>query len=321
MNLDSIICSKEEIKKCLYEMIKNQTKAPKMIILQGQDGSGRKSLARNYVKSIFCNDKTESYSNCGVCSICNNILNSEVYYEIDYSEIDNIVYHDFIVITNFEDCPRQSQTKLLDWWNNQQTKPTIIYITKSTDNIIDSIYDLSLILRVPGLTEVDILNILYYKIKSLNIDISKDNLDLIATRSRGNANIALKMLEKFQLLDNETFKQSMMSARELFIVFLISCYRDNKEDVDKYIGKLKCIPLAYLKVDYESLILEIIKTSIKFEKPKDKLISLLINEIKTKVLDLYYILNDKIIYNSFTNDDAFQSAMYVIYLKINNRIR
>ena len=47
----------------------------------------------------------------------------------------------------------------------------------------------------------------------------------------------------------------------------------------------------------------------------------LIKEIKTKALDLYYILNDKIIYNSFTNDDAFQAAMYVIYLKLNKRIR
>ena len=47
---------------------------------------------------------------------------------------------------------------------------------------------------------------------------------------------------------------------------------------------------------------------------------LLIQEIKTKALDLYYIMNDRIIYNSFQNDDTFQAAMYVIYLKLNNKI-
>ena len=63
------------------------------------------------------------------------------------------------------------------------------------------------------------------------------------------------------------------------------------------------------------------KVATKFEEPKDKLMQLLIKEIKAKALDLYYVLNDKIIYNSFINDDTFQAATYVIYLKLNNRIR
>ena len=111
------------------------------------------------------------------------------------------------------------------------------------------------------------------------------------------------------------------SSREYYLCFLISCYRDNKEDVEKYIGDLRQMPLNSLKEDYESLILEILKVSTKVEKPKDKLIELLITELKNKALDLYYIMNDKVIYNSFNNDDLFQAAMYIIYLKINNRIR
>ena len=320
MNIDNII-SQQLPKQCIYSMIKRPDEAPRMIILSGSYGTGRKTLARNFVKSIYCPNQEKSGSNCGVCETCREILkDSRIYREYDYSQINKIEEAKYILITNFEKCPREDQKYLYDWYG-EHDEVTIIITTENTDNIIDNIMTFSFILRTSLLTQNEIVNYLYDKSERLNLDISKDSLEVIARRSRGHLSEAIKMMSNYTTLDEETFKRAIMSAREYYICFLISCYRDRREDVDKYLSELKTIPLAYLKVDYEALILEIMKVATKIEKPKDKLMELLIKEIKTKALDLYYILNDKIIYNSFQSDDTFQAAMYVIYLKLNNRIR
>ena len=310
------------VKQCLLAIVKNPLECPKMIILSGLPGTGRKTLAKNFVKSIYCQTKEKSYSNCGVCEICKNILdNKAIYKEIDYSQIDQLEYAEFIIVKSFERCPRQTQAKLYDWFNSLDKKPVIILITENTDNIINDITSLSFILRTSWLTESELKDEILSKKEKLNLDISNETIDIITRRSKGSLETAYKILEKYFILDKETFSKSLYSAREYYICFLISCYRDRREDIDKYITSLKQIPLAYLKIDYEALIVEIMKTATKYQKPKDKLIELLIKEIKTKALDLYYILNDKIIYNSFDTEDKFQAAMYVIYLKLTSRIR
>lgn len=318
MNLDNIL-SQELPKQCLYAMLKKPNEAPRMIIVSGPYGTGRKSLVKNYIKSIYCPNTEKSGSNCGTCETCKNILNDNtVYREYDYSQIENIEPAKNIVITNFEKCPRDKQALL---YNKFEELDTIFIITENTDNIIDNIMTLSLILRTTLLKEDEIVNYLLDKVQRYNLNMSDDSIRTIARRSRGHLSDALRMMINYSRLDEETFNRMIMSAREYFISFLISCYIDNRTDVDNCISNLKTIPLAYLKIDYEALILEIMKVATKFEKPKDKYMLVLIDKIKTKVLDLYYILNDKIIYNSFTSDDAFQAAMYVIYLKLNNRIR
>ena len=321
MNIDSII-EQDLAKQVLLALIKKPENIPNFIILAGPYGTGRKTLAKSFIKSLYCEYREKSGSNCGVCEICSNILDdSSIFREYDYSEIDQLEYTKHILITNFEKCPRDMQSRLFEWFNNQDIKPNIILITEHTDNLIDNINTISLILRTSLLTKDSIVNNLYIKSQRLNLDVPKDILETISRRSKGHYIEALKMLENYVTLNQETFNQSIMSAREYFILFLIACYKDNKDKVDSYISMLKNIPIPYLKIDYEALILEIMKAATKFEKPKDKFMELLILEIKTKALDLYYILNDKIIYNSFQNDDTFQAAMYVIYLKLNNRLR
>lgn len=316
------IIGQDLVKTCLISMVKRPSEAPKMIVVSGPYGTGRKTLIKNYIRSLYCENKEEGYSNCGTCEVCRNILNnSDVYREYDCSQIKSIEYSNYIMITNFERVLREDQAYLYNWFNAQDKVPTVFIVTETTDNLIDNIYNLSLILRTSELTKEEIVNDIKEKSERLNLDISDDVIETISRRSRGHLSEAHRMLEIYSKLDKETFSQMIKSARDLYIAFLISSYRDNRDDVDKYITQLKAIPLAYLKVDYEALIVEIMKVATKFEEPKDKLMQLLIKEIKAKALDLYYVLNDKIIYNSFINDDTFQAAMYVIYLKLNNRIR
>lgn len=329
MNLDKYevntlneVVSQELAISCIKSMIKNTREAPKIIILSGPSGTGRKSIVKNYIKSIYCKERTKDYSNCGVCENCISILNNkEIYTELDYSEIDNIPNTKYILVKNFELCPRKAQEEFYRLWNELEYKPTIILITEHTDNLVSDIEDISLILRTSSLRESDILTKLQNYKLSFNSNIDDNTLNVISRRSSGSMTFAIRMFENYSTLDEETLQKTIESGREYFIALLISALRDDRANVDKSITKLRGIPLNYLKRDYESLILEILKVYIKIMKPKDSLIGALIKEAKTKVLDLYNILNDKIIYNSFTNDDTFQAAMYVIYLKLTEKLR
>ena len=77
------------------------------------------------------------------------------------------------------------QSRLFEWFNNQDIKPNIILITEHTDNLIDNINTISLILRTSLLTKDSIVNNLYIKSQRLNLDVPKDILETISRRSKG----------------------------------------------------------------------------------------------------------------------------------------
>lgn len=321
MSLNDII-GQDMCKFCLRALIKKPTEAPKIVIIAGPEGTGRKTLAYNYIEGLVCSNVDKEGNNCGTCLNCRGILNNSTEFkEYESIMINSIEYTPYIVVNNFDSCPVNIQVDFYNWFNNQEVKPKIVLIVKDTDKVIDSLISLSLILRTHLLTEEEIKVGLTRKIRERYAKVEEESINLIAKRSRGNLSLAYKMLDKYFILDKDLFKQQLFSARELYICFLISCYRNKKEDVEKYLTQLKEIPLVYLKMDYESLIVEILKVATKIEEPKDQFIKLLMSEIKAKTLDLYYIMNDKVIYNSFQNDDTFQSAMYIIYLKLTNKIR
>ena len=300
MYIDTVI-GQEIAVTCLRSIIKKPENCPSMILIVGPYGTGRKYLAHSFVRDM------------------NIVIGGITFNEYDFSRIDQLNEEDFIIITNFEKTPRELQIRLVEYLNTHKSK--IILIAENTTDILDSIKQRSLILRTSLLIKDKLEEFINLKESELNIKIPEDIRNLIIQRSCGSLSYLIRLIENYRLLDKEDFIQSVSSAREYYICFLVSCYRNNKEDVDKYITKLKQIPLNNLKKDYESLILEILKVYTKVEKPRDNLILLLSSELKNKALDLYYIMNDKVIYNSFESDDLFQTAMYVIYLKINNRVR
>ena len=329
MKIDSPIRMNEIVGQSLAKLgllsivkYKEVSSIPKWIVIAGPKGTGRRSLVKNYIRSLYCENRLSDNSNCGECEACKTILNdSTIYREYDYSEIENIEFAKYNIITNFELCDRETQVKLFDIWNKKGNNSSIIIVTEDTDKLIDSINMISFILRTSLLSIEEIEERLLLLKERDNSNITKDNIEIISRRCRGQLFYAYKMYNNYRYLDQEAFKESIMSAREYYIAFLISCYRNNRSDIEKYLYKLKTIPLTYLKIDYESLIVEILKVYTKFEKPRDQLIDILVRESKNKILDLYYILNDRIIYDSFQNEDTFQSAMYVIYLKLIEKLR
>lgn len=299
-------------KTCLKAIINKPYDSPKHIVLSGPYGIGRNSLARlfaeninrerhvpnNYIKLDY------SMVESNMETIRNIVSNKEEYYVIVIEEADKL--------------SRQTQIDLLEL---HIECAFIIYIVNEATDLIEQLYSRSFVLRCSPLSIEEITDKLL-EIKQINnLDVDDKEINVIARRAEGHLTNAINCLNKYTIVSKEAFNITNTSARELYIALLISCYSNKVEDVKKYIGKLKAIPLSYLKKDYESLILEIMKTYTKVQEPKDEMIKILIRSINNKALDLYYILNEKVIYDSFVNDDRFQAAMYVIYLKITNQLR
>ena len=332
------VAGQELAKAQLLAITKKPENAPRVIVLSGSYGLGKSSLARAFVRALNCPNKdTLEGDACGCCETCSRELDSVPWYEEYDSSLvgtkDSIneikQYFDYnsdngykvITIDEAHLLSKQAQSALLKVFEEISSNVFVILCTTDKEKLLDTIISRSYEVTLNLLSHDEMRDNLLYIAESENIEIPTDDLELIINRARGHVRDAHMLLDKYILLNKEDFKEVIKSARELFILFLLACYENKIESVRTAIIRLLQFPLVDLKIDYESLILEIMRVYTKFEEPRDKLIGALNNKLKSEALNLYYILNDPIIYNSFDSDNKFQSACYVIYLKINNRVR
>ena len=75
-------------------------------------------------------------------------------------------------------------------------------------------------------------------------------------------------------------------------------------------------PQQYIKDDYESLILEILKVKSKASKPVDRYMKALYQKFSSSFLELFRIMNDRNIYDLFNSDKEIQTALWYIFIRI-----
>lgn len=328
----SEVAGQDLVKKALKAIIKNPDSAPKVLILQGAYGTGKTSLARIFARALNCKNKINGEP-CGVCEVCKNIEDTIYYSEYDSALVGNVEavkslrdyfvnntdsYWKVITIDEFHLVSVQAQSALLKIFEESTSKIFFILCTTNIENILKPLRSRALELNLTLIPDDIIKANLKEIIKVKNIDIEDNIIDLIVLRARGHLRDAHMLLDRYSLLDKEDFITSINSAREYFIKFLTSCLIHNKEKAARYIYLLQGFTLSDLKQDYESVILEILKVSLKVEEPKDDIIKALCNLIGYKTLDLYYILMQDIVFNSFTGDKLFQAACWYIYTQVNN---
>ena len=145
------------------------------------------------------------------------------------------------------------------------------------------------------------------------------NIDKIVARASGHVREALMLLDNMQLLQEE-FKNSIKDIEKSYLQILIIGLNLNKinkkygneevkKNIDNIIKELVISPVNELKIEYEKFVLKIIKYIYNIED----------NEKYNKVLSRYKynnklvnILNDKVIYNLFSDDIQFQIAMMIL---------
>ena len=323
-------------KQALLAMAKNPEDSPRVIILHGTYGIGKTSLARAFARAVNCRDKFSTDA-CGKCEVCKAKIEDTPYYEeYDSSIVGNLEeikklreFFDYnsddgyriITIDEAHLLSRQAQSALLKVFEEVSSRVFFILCTTEKDKLLPTIQSRSMDLRLTPISDSDMKENLLKVAKDNDIDISDEVIDMIVKKSEGHLRDAHLLLQNYILLDKEDFMELLETARTAYIGYYLYCYTGDINNAKVWLNKLLKFPLTELKRAYEELLLEIMSCATEASEPKDKLMERLIEIVKSKALNLYYIMVDPVIINSFESDYRFQAAQLDIYLKINNKIR
>lgn len=320
----------------LKAMVQRPEDAPRVIVLHGTYGIGKTSLARAFARALNCNLEVKGDA-CGICDFCrSNIEETPYYEEYDSSIVGSVEdikklreYFDYgsdngyrvITIDEAHLLSRQAQSALLKVFEEVSSRVFFVLCTTEKDKLLQPILSRSMEIQLNPISDKDMKENLVEVANRNNIEVSDETLDLIISRSEGHLRDAHICLQSYTLLDEEDFKKTVITARKSFIAFFICSLKGDKDKANEFLATLLNFPLTTLKKDYEALLLEIMEVAVKVSEPKDEVMRALITLLKGGILDFYYLTTDNVIVNSFSSSDRFKSAMLVIYLKLNNKIR
>ena len=326
------IAGQDQVKELLKAIVKNPENAPRTLILQGEYGTGKTTSARVLAKALNCKNKTKDGDICGVCDICkSNIEHSMFYEEFDSAIIGNVsdikelketFYFDstlgykVITIDEAHLMSAQSQSALLKILEESNSGIFFVLCTTNIEKILPTIRSRALKLRFDLIRQEDIIHNLTNIVAEKQYIITEDTIKLIAERSRGHLRDAHMLLDEYLLLGEEKFKTITQSSEELYYKLIVASIKGDLAIIQKIIEKMQNFPLYLLKQDYETIVLNIIKSGLKIEEPTNNFLKSIIEFYRDRIFVLIDILNKKEIYEMFGSDKRFQAAMYLIVSNI-----
>ena len=240
-----------------------------------------------------------------------------------------------ILVHNCHLMSKAAQSALLKVIEEVTDNIIFVFATTDIDKVLPTIRSRSLELRFSLVNEDSIVNNLYgilYKKGLVSaptrneetkvLEYKKEDtvkyeniLRLIARRSLGHMRNAHMLLDQYFLLGDE-FVKTVRTSKSLFLSLFIYSILGDKNKVSKSIYELQQFSLVNLKVDYENLVLEILKVGLGCQSTTDTLLLKLLSGLKDKFLAFVNILNQSSIYSMFGSDKQFQVAMYLLYSDI-----
>lgn len=247
-----------------------------------------------------------------------------------------------IVIDECHLMSKQAQSALLKVIEEMKDNVFFIFCTTDIEDVLNTIRSRSLELRFNLVSESaiqqNIISIMNKKGIINAVDITykdsdgkemkglgltpEDNekygeaINIITKRSMGHVRNSHMLLDQYLLLGDE-FTKTVTSSRIYYLRMIIGAAMNRMDIVEAAILKMQEFSLANLKTDYESLVLELIKTVCGVQSPSDSGIIKLLGIFKgADTMILVQTLNDSEVYKLFGSDKQFQAAMYVIVHRI-----
>ena len=318
--------------------------APSVYIFSGAYGCGKTTCARLFAKAVNCENLTNDI--CGKCPSC--LLkydNNPCYSEYDsslISRVENIrdLYDDLtwvpsgkkrvITLDEFHLTSRSAQSSLLKLF--EEAPPDIYYILCTTDakQIIPPIVSRSLTLNFNTKSKDEVICNLKTLASLMNINISDQATNLIATRSKGHMRDAHKLLEKYMLLGEDDFLNLEESGYVYFakyfahVLWLMKNKRASAEEVVKHknvmleiVNRIMRIPISVLKDDYQNLFLDLAKKCFDESYEVERIVQSLVNAYDARsIMTLYKVALDDFTMSSFDSDIRFQTALLSIHQRL-----
>lgn len=209
-----------------------------------------------------------------------DLLNSPFYYEFDSTVVGNVEeikklrdiftvsfgdYWRIVVLDETHTVSSQAQAAMLKMF--EETKGKTIYILATTDpqKLLPTIRSRALEINFNDVPVEAIVDNLTKVSEERNLNLSEEIKLLIADRSGGHMRNAHMLLDKYILLGDEDFKDSIKSSVTLFCDYLIATYKNDKDVVLSNINDLLSIPKDNLQSDWSIVMTESLRSFCGFE--------------------------------------------------------
>lgn len=209
-----------------------------------------------------------------------DLLNSPFYYEFDSTVVGNVEeikklrdiftvsfgdYWRIVTLDEVHTVSSQAQAAMLKMF--EETKGKTIYILATTDpqKLLPTIRSRALEINFNDVPVEAIVDNLTKVSEERNLNLSEEIKLLIADRSGGHMRNAHMLLDKYILLGEEDFKDSIKSSVTLFCDYLIATYKNDKDAVLSNINDLLSIPKDNLQSDWSIVMIESLRSFCGFD--------------------------------------------------------
>ena len=225
-----------------------------------------------------------------------------------------------LLVHNCHTVSNAAQNALLKVLEEAIGKVFFIMCTTEPNKLLPTIRSRSLELEFTTVPKEEIVKNITTVSEQRNINLSDEIKLIIADRSAGHMRNAHMLLDKYLLLGEEDFKDSVRSSITLFCKYLVACYLNDKDNVLKYINELMNIPKDDLQSDWNTVITESMRGYTGFEiRHQD--IKTLIGVYKSDFNIVVNCFFSPWIKNAFQDMPYFQATFLNMYLLISQTVQ
>lgn len=283
------------------------------------------TTARILAKALNCDHFTDDL--CGECETCKADLDSAPFYaEYDVTAIGNVEsvkqlrdtfsyavpnHVRVIVFDEFQAASRQAQSALLKVFEEAPSRVKFILATTNPENILPTIRSRSLELNFTTLPKAEVIENLKSSAARLNLELSDDIAELIATRSKGHMRNAHMLLDQYRLIGKEAFMSSVRDSGRDILALLVNLKKRNKDVYFQCIDRLLTYPLADLAEDFQNVLLNLLKAQMgQFNDERTQKVAVFYGK---DLLNIVRICTQDWMLSSFANDITLQTALLALY--------
>lgn len=309
----------------LKSIIRNPEKAPRTLIFEGEYGTGKTSSARIMARELN-NIKDPNF----------DLNNCPFYYEYDSTVIGNVDkirelrdvfgvgsgdYWKVIVFDEVHATSKPAQTALLKILEEVKGKTFFILCTTHVHKVLPTIRSRSLELKFGLVNHDEIVEHLNIVAEKLGKEIPDDIKHIIASRANGHMRNVHMLLDKYFLIGDEVFRQTVKTSIDLLCDFFMAVKVGNDAKVIKTINDiLDLIPLDNIKTDFSELIMLSMQELTGFGSSNPK-IKQLVEMYKSDILKIVKIYYSDWAKNMFRSGYDFKSLMLCMYSMLKNEIK
>ncbi len=313
---DSVIGQDENI-ELLQCIIKNPNEAPKVLIFEGEMGTGKTSCARIFAREINGISVQEFEKETNSCHF-EEYDSSQL--PVDECTLSNMFKNVFwsdgkwkvILLDEFQALSSHKQTSLLKPLEQLGEMVFVILTTTDIGKIQKPLRSRALEIRFGAVPYEDILAHLDYLEQRYKKPISVEAKQHIAHRAHGHMRNAHMLVNKYFIQGDESFMRNAFTTMDCLCSFFISALEKSSHNIEKYLNTLVDKPLTELREDFDEFIIKCAQETIGIPSNNDNIarVAKAYGNNFNVVVNIYF---QKWVSSMFNSDIIFHLSMMNFY--------